>query len=443
MLASATWKITLRKNGWSRLWTEWDAFAVSPPATQRKILSERMLDTLRFFGDRDDSLPAWRELGESASPEDVWSHWTSLPIVTKDDLRNRFDADTLQKRFDIDGRVNTSGGSTGAPTRFIWDSVSLRKRLALQYYAWTNMGWIPGIPVVCLWGSPRDLGLSTSWRAKLQRQSLGLSIIDGYEFNDRTINELRQLLESHDTLGLYGYATLLDQAAQHFLDAGYAIPPGKILTAWSGAEALHQGQSDKFFRAFGRPLHNQYGGREFGAIAYKLAGAPSFRVLRPMVFVEIVNDQNQLCAPGEIGRVLLTTLAGRGTPFIRYENGDLATYAESDLTEAGLAGMERVEGRITGMIRLPDGRAFHSVFWHQLFKEYAEIRGFHVHQDEDGALTITYVGVRLPSEREGTLRHLVENMLRGVSYRLVYVESLPRTSQGKHLQVTSDFSPDR
>jgi phenylacetate-CoA ligase len=402
-----------------------------------------MLDTLRYFGSREDGFPEWRELSHARSTEDVWKHWSALPIVTKKDLQERFAPEELKKRFAVEGKINTSGGSTGTPTRFVWDVAAQEQKSALQYYCWRKLGWKPGMPVMSLWGSPRDLGQAENPRTRLLRQLRDVTIIDGYEFNQQTVEVALNAIQSHKRIAVYGYTTLLEQFAREIIESGRQVQNGKVATAWSGAEPLRDEQSDLFRQAFGVPIHNQYGGREFGAIAYKLDGQSSFNLFRPVVFLEIVNDKNEPCAPGETGRILLTTLIGRGTPFIRYENGDLGTYSDFDMTEAGLIGMSSVDGRTTSLIHLPDGRTFHSVFWHQLFKDYGEIKGFHVHQNADGSIDIVYIGQPFSTETGEALNRLIGNMLGGVRFSISRVEKLPKTAQGKHLQVTSDFHPSR
>lgn len=439
MISQLAWKATLRRLHASNYWSEWDRFFELSISEQRSVMGLKMRDSLRRFGARDDAFPEWAELGNTGSIDDVWNHWSSLPIVTKKDLREKFDPDGIKSRFGVLGKIDTSGGSTGIPTRFLWDSPALEQRAAAQYFFWQKMGWKIGMPVMSLWGAPRDLGQAENPKEKLLRCLRDVTIIDGYEFSQQTVNDAVRTIRSHDHIAVYGYTTLLEQLAREVLDSELSIPPGKVATAWSGAEPLRDDQSELFRRAFGVPIHNQYGGREFGAIGYKMSGHSAFKLFRPTLYLEIVNDKNESCQPEETGRILITTLNGNGSPFIRYENGDLGTYAEMDMTEAGLIGMSRVDGRITSLIRLPDGKTFHSVFWHQLFKDYQEILSFHVHQKQDGSISIDYIGRPFTDDTRVALNALISNMLGGVNFSISRVEELPKTEQGKHLQVTSEY----
>ena len=44
-------------------------------------------------------------------------------------------------------------------------------------------------------------------------------------------------------------------------------------------------------------------------------------VLRPWIFLEVVDEQGRQAKPGEPGRLLMTSTVNRATPFLRYEIG--------------------------------------------------------------------------------------------------------------------------
>ena len=56
---------------------------------------------------------------------------------------------------------------------------------------------------------------------------------------------------------------LLEFVAQRVLETGRRIRPGVVRTAWNGGEMLFPQQCELFRQAFGVPLLNRYGGREF------------------------------------------------------------------------------------------------------------------------------------------------------------------------------------
>src|SRR5690606_36916380 len=130
------------------------------------------------------------------------------------------------------------GGSTGTPTRFVWDDAAQEQKTALQYYCWRKLGWKPGMPVMSLWGAPRDLGQSEKSKSRLMRRLRDVTIIDGYESSQQTVENAVGTIEAHKRIAIYGYTTLLEQFAREVLENGPSIPSGKVVTAWSGAEPL-------------------------------------------------------------------------------------------------------------------------------------------------------------------------------------------------------------
>jgi phenylacetate-CoA ligase len=80
------------------------------------------------------------------------------------------------------------------------------------------------------------------------------------------------------------------------------------------------------------------------------------------VLVEILNDDGQPCAPGEVGRVVVTDLHNFATPLVRYEIGDYAEAGEACRCGRGLPTLRRIVGRRRGMLRYPDGRTVWPVF---------------------------------------------------------------------------------
>ena len=50
------------------------------------------------------------------------------------------------------------------------------------------------------------------------------------------------------------------------------------------------------------------------------------------VFVELIGEDGAPVAPGEPGRVVVTSTEGRGAPFLRYDIGDVATCSAQGVT---------------------------------------------------------------------------------------------------------------
>ncbi len=76
--------------------------------------------------------------------------------------------------------------------------------------------------------------------------------------------------------------------------------------------------------SWGIPVIHEYFLDEIGVIAQQCPEQPGLHINSEYVFVEILNDNDQPCAAGETGRVVVTPLQSFQTPLIRYDTGNRA-----------------------------------------------------------------------------------------------------------------------
>ena len=72
-------------------------------------------------------------------------------------------------------------------------------------------------------------------------------------------------------------------------------------------------------------------------------------------FIEVLRPDNTPCEPGEVGKVVASSLSNFATPMLRYENGDMAEVGESCPCGRGLHVLKRIIGRVRNMAVLPNG----------------------------------------------------------------------------------------
>lgn len=416
-------------------WSELQEFPQASPSEQRRILARKLLNQVQYFGQRADALPEWREAARIQDPDVLWRLWPSLPILTKKDLQERFPAAEIGQRFGVSGSVNSTGGSTGEPTRFFHDTAMIRKTQAAIYFTREQLGWRPGMPIIIVWGSERDIGRETSWKQRLHSRLRNEYLLDAYHLNDETVSRVLEIVHQTAPVAIYGFTSMLEFVARAILDRDAALRPGLVAAAWNGGEMLFQEQREVFRRAFGHPLLNIYGGRELSAMACQTSEVGYLEVLRPWLFLEIVDDAGRPVAPGESGRLIWTSTVCRGTPFLRYDIEDLGTYNADNLTESGISAIAELHGRVAGLLELPDGRKINNIYWNHLFKEIPEVRQFQITLRSTGELDILLVGSGFSTEQEQQLRTVLRNFLGPIPVRLKWGDNIPRTSQGKLVQV--------
>ncbi len=430
-ISSLWWRRYLKRNATS--WADLDRFPTLRPDEQRKELGERLLRQIRYFGARGDALPEWREAARIDSSDELLRVWPDLPIVTKNDLRDRFPAEEIGQRFDIQGQANCTGGSTGEPVHFFHDAAMLRSMTAAVTFSALRMGWLLGMHTIVVWGSERDVKKQTSFRNLVHGRLRNQFLVDGYNLSDDTVDRVYAHL-GDGPVAIYGFTSMLEFVAQRMIETGREIRPGVVRTAWNGGEMLFREQSELFRRAFGVPLFNRYGGRELAVMACQFDEVGPLHVMRPWLFLEVLNDRGLPAAPGEIGRLVWTSTVCRGTPFLRYDVEDLGTFRASDSNESGVIAIDALHGRVGGMLELPGGRKISNLYWNHFFKEVKEVSQFQVILRKDHSLQILLRGKGFSPERDVAVRSLLAHFLGDTPVNLQWVERVPLTKEGKLVQ---------
>jgi phenylacetate-CoA ligase len=180
-------------------------------------------------------------------------------------------------------------------------------------------------------------------------------------------------------------------------------------------------------------VFNRYGCREVSTIAAECEFHSGLHVSAESLLVEIVPAEH---TPPGMGKIIVTDLLNRSFPLIRYEIGDVGSWAEdqSCLCGRGLPLISRLEGRITDFLTLRDGRKLSGVAlltW--VFAAMDEVRQVQFVQHGIGDLTLRYVAG--PAFNADTERHLHERLqpfLQGqADLALVRVADIAKEPSGK------------
>lgn len=270
----------------------------------------------------------------------------ALPPVTKPELMAAFDgwvidptvrrelveahvADPSQIGQRLLGRyyVWSSSGSTGVPARLVHDSQAVAVYRALTL----ARGWLP-------WLSPGRAA------ARLRRRdrtavvvptgahlvSAGLATVGRrqrpWPFNQiqvlplgAPLPELVRRLNEFDPAELVSYPTGLDLLADEQVAGRLTIRPTLVAC---GAEHLTPVVRQKVEAAFGCPLRENYGASEFPRFAWSCQ-LGRLHISADWLVLEAVDEQYRPVQPGERSfTTLLTNLANRAQPIVRYDLGD-------------------------------------------------------------------------------------------------------------------------
>ena len=267
-----------------------------------------------------------------------------LPVVEKRDLMRHFDdwvADRAVTRAGVDafladrtrigerylGRYTLwkSSGSTGVPAVFVQDDAALDTYDALLAAEVATTHAVLGCARGALSkGARAALIVATGDHyasiASWQHASRGVPWAAARSFSIvEPLPELVAALNAWDPAFVASYPTMLSLLADERDARRLTIAPSLV---WSGGEQLSAGARARLERAFGCPVINEYGASECMCIAFGCR-LGALHVNADWVVLEPVDRRYRPTPPGEPSEtVLVTNLANRVQPIIRYDLGD-------------------------------------------------------------------------------------------------------------------------
>jgi len=436
-LSRAAWAAFRRSKRIRKPYAEIHRFQTLRPERQRDEVFQLLRASLHFFSKQPFALPEWAQVARIDNSDEFWRAWLELPILSKADLRSKYSPEVLQSAG-LRGRMLSSSGSTGEPTSFIHDPGMRAYISAANYYCQLRRGWKPGVPIVGIWGSPRDLGQRQRPLAQLASWIRGLHLIGAYDLGPHTLEQLVSLTARMPRFAIYGFPSMLEYLSRLLLERGDNRFYGRVQVAWTGGETLTEEQCRLFKRAFGVALLNHYGGRELSAIASQWSESSPLEVIRRNVMVEILDENNRPARPGTPGRIVCTSLTSRATPFIRYEIGDVGASPDSD-APFGVAKVANVLGRTTETIRLATGTTIHGIFWAGMVREFPEVLSYQVRWNPS-FVRLLLVAPGIARDRREKFEGLIRARANGTPCVFEYVTEIPRTKEGKLLRVVREES---
>jgi phenylacetate-CoA ligase len=160
------------------------------------------------------------------------------------------------------------------------------------------------------------------------------------------------------------------------------------------------------------------------------------------VLVEILGADGRPCAPGAVGRLVVTKLHNFATPLIRYE---LRDYAEAGMPcpcGRGLPTIARIVGRSRKMLTLPNGEQRWPLVGFDRYREIAPIRQYQLVQRSLHDVEVRLVVDRALSGDEETRLAAVITAALGHPFRLDFIylrDEIPRGPGGKFEEFISEL----
>lgn len=392
------------------------------------------------------AIPFYREtLGANATGASL----QDFPILRKEDLASRFTA-LMQPdlRAEYEGRRAraryswvevTSGGTTGIPTTVLHDPAFRDAGRAARLYAMDLAGFPFGTPHYRIWGSMHDIQRTQASAAQRVMAALsGEVLLNAFRMEDDRVEAHLRAMHTGAPAHAIAWVDAVEQMARFARARGLPVRPLKTIMTTGGTltddtRALLRG-------TFGARIHNKYGSRDAGEIACECE-AGSLHVFAPIATIEVVDEANRPLPPGERGRLLVTSLANRSFPIVRFDIGDTAALLD-DPCPCGRSfpRLGRLEGRQVDFLTSVTGGFVSPVFIrHTIGVVHGPrlIRRFQLVQEAAGRYDLAIqpeAGApreALEALREPLLRDLREALGRDAAIALRFVERIEEADSGK------------
>ncbi|HYM48864.1 MAG TPA: AMP-binding protein, partial [Burkholderiaceae bacterium] len=299
-----------------------------------------------------------------------------LPPVTKRSLMAEFDdvvtdpaltRRAVEKFFAEPGHLGgalleryavwTSSGTTGEPGLFVHDPDALAVYDALEWQRFRGVQSASDLARQLIAGDRYAMvaatgghfaGISTVERMRRSMPWLA-SALKGFSLLQPVDQLVAQLNEFRPTL-LASYPTAAQMLADEQQAGRLQL---RLREVWAGGETLAKQTRAQLQRAFGCPVRNSYGASEFLPIAWECPYR-RMHINSDWVILEPIDLHGRPVAPGTRSHsVLLTNLANRIQPLIRYDLGDSVTIIDTPCGCGSKFPVMSVEGRTDEALVFP------------------------------------------------------------------------------------------
>jgi phenylacetate-CoA ligase len=359
-----------------------------------------------------------------------------LPFLDKAVIRANTEALKSEQAKDLT-RFNT-GGSSGEPLIFFIGNERVSHDVAAKWRAtrWWDVNI--GDPEIVLWGSPIEL--TSQDRVRQFRDALmRTKLLPAFEMSPEKVAGFIAEIQAMRPKMLFGYPSAFAHIARHAQDHGIRLDNLGIKVAFVTSERLYDHQRQLIQSVFGCPVANGYGGRDAGFIAHQCPGG-GMHLTYEDIIVEIIDPEGCVLPPGESGEIVVTHLATKDFPFIRYRTGDIGVLDDQSCScGRTLPLLKSIEGRSTDFLVAKNGTVMHGLSLIYLVRDLPGVRQFKIVQE-----SLDLTRIQLVTDANFDLAHL-PNIERGSKARLgesvtievSLVEVIPPEKSGKYRYVVS------
>ncbi|WP_198245551.1 phenylacetate--CoA ligase family protein [methane-oxidizing endosymbiont of Gigantopelta aegis] len=400
----------------------------------------------KSINDVQQHVPYYRQLFQrlNFSVESIKSlqDLSRLPLTSKTIIRQQTEQLKADDAVGL-ARFNT-GGSSGEPLVFYIGKKRVSHDVAAKWRATRWWGVDIGDPEIVIWGSPIELGAQDKVRL-IRDKLLRTQLLPAFEMSEEKVaGFIRQIQQVRPKM-LFGYPSALAHIAKQADKNNQKLDDLGIKVAFVTSERLYDYQRDIIEKVFGCPVANGYGGRDAGFIAHQCPQG-KMHITAEDILVEIIDKDGRVLPMGESGEIVVTHLATRDFPFIRYRTGDVGVLSD-EVCECGrgLPVLKEIQGRTSDFIVAQDGTVLHGLALIYVLRDLEGIEEFKIIQHSKDKTEVQLVTNEhyLP-ESEKQIRDTFKARLgQTVKIEIHRVANIEKEKSGKFRYVVSHVDIDK
>lgn len=407
------------------------------------LLEQQLKQLVQLLHHAEKKVPYYEQrlgaLGIRAASIISFEDFRQLPILSRKDIQIA-DTQLYARQLPQDhGRLieKHTSGSTGRPikalgtdlTQFFWSAFTLRDHL---WHRRDLQGKLASIRTTVKDASTPGWGPATDSAYKT-----GPGVMRNIRHD---INTQLEWLQQEDPEYVLSHPSNLLALARLSLATGVRLPSLKEVRTFGETVTPEMRATCK--EAWGTPVVDAYSSEELGYIALQCPEHEHYHIQSESLLVEILNDDDQPCEPGEIGRVVITTLHNFAMPLIRYEIMDYAEVGEPCPCGRGLPVIKRIMGRQRNLVTLPDGTRHWPSFPAESWAFIAPISQIQLVQRDTNSIEARLVTDRPLSTKETA--ELIAVLQKHLGYpfqiNLQYLQEIERKANFKYEDFISEIS---
>jgi len=381
--------------------------------------------------------PFYKSLTKLSHFED----WNMIPVMTKCDLQAPLKQRLSDGYTPKNVYVNKTSGSSGDPFIFAKDKFchALTWAVIQNRFGWYDLDFNSSMQAR-FYGIPLDKKgyYKERFKDRLSKR-FRFSVFD---LSDDAFEHHLKKFETTTFEYLNGYTSSIVQFAKFLqrknLNLKTICPTLKACIVTS--EMLVDDDKSLMELQFGVPVINEYGASELDLIAFENPHK-QWQVNSETLYVEILDEHNNVLPYGEKGRVVITSLYNNAHPFIRYDIGDIGVLSKKSSLKTPV--LETLIGRTNDIAYLPSGKKAAGLTFYYITKSIIEddgnVKEFVIEQLQKDTFKINYVSaLPLSEDKIKTITKEMTNYLEdGLTILFERKEQLERSKSGKLKQFSS------